>query len=155
MKYSNEILESLLEVIPEYIFYRDLDGKNLYCNKSYAEELIGRKKEDVIGKPYHELIKDKKAYNIGKIKDHEVINTKKQVSYELDLERADGVNVFLEVTKMPFFDDNNELVGILGTINDISYKKELDKLREGFFANIKHEFRTPLNMIFSSIQLLV
>ena len=35
-KYSNEILESLLDSIPEYIFYRDINGKNLYCNRSYA-----------------------------------------------------------------------------------------------------------------------
>ena len=39
-------------------------------------------------------------------------------------------------------------------MKDKSHKYELERLRDRFFSNIKHEFRTPLNMIFSSIQLL-
>lgn len=153
-EYSNEILESLLEAIPEYIFYRDLDGKTLYCNKGYAEEFIGKRKSDIIGESYKNLIDDKKAYNIGKIKDHEVINTGKSVVYDMNIKKSNGTTTFIEITKIPFFGENGDIVGILGIIKDISYKKEIDRLREGFFANIKHEFRTPLNMIFSSIQLL-
>ncbi len=39
--HKRELLEQLLDLIPDYIFYRDVDGKNIYCNKSYAENLIG------------------------------------------------------------------------------------------------------------------
>lgn len=152
-KYSNEILESLLDSIPEYIFYRDINGKNLYCNRSYAEEFLGRRKSEVIDKSYKDLIDDKKLYNIGRIKDYEVINRKQNVVYEMYVKKANGSTIFVEITKIPFLDDNGDIVGILGIIKDISYKKEIDKLRKSFFANIKHEFRTPLNMIFSSIQL--
>lgn len=152
-KYSNEILESLLDSIPEYIFYRDINGKNLYCNRSYAEEFLGRRKSEVIDKSYKDLIDDKKLYNIGRIKDYEVINRKQNVVYEMYVKKANGRTIFVEITKIPFLDDNGDIVGILGIIKDISYKKEIDKLRKSFFANIKHEFRTPLNMIFSSIQL--
>ncbi len=153
-EYSNEILGALLDAMPEYIFYRDLDGRSLYCNKSYAEDFIGKQKSDIIGKLYSELINDKKAYNISRMKDHEVISTRKNVVYEMDIKKANGDIVFTEITKIPFLDKNEEIIGILGIIKNISYKKEIDKLREGFFANIKHEFRTPLNMIYSSIQLL-
>ena len=152
-KYSNEILESLLDSIPEYIFYRDINGKNLYCNRSYVEEFLGRRKSEVIDKSYKDLIDDKKLYNIGRIKDYEVINRKQNVVYEMYVKKANGSTIFVEITKIPFLDDNGDIVGILGIIKDISYKKEIDKLRKSFFANIKHEFRTPLNMIFSSIQL--
>lgn len=152
-KYSNEILESLLDSIPEYIFYRDINGKNLYCNRSYAEEFLGRRKSEVIDKSYKDLIDDKKLYNIGRIKDYEVINRRQNVVYEMYVKKANSSTIFVEITKIPFLDDNGDIVGILGIIKDISYKNEIDKLRKSFFANIKHEFRTPLNMIFSSIQL--
>lgn len=46
------------------------------------------------------------------------------------------------------------LIKNLANTKPISYKEELDKLKEGFFYNLKHEFRTPINVIITTIQLL-
>ncbi|MBC5998361.1 PAS domain S-box protein [Romboutsia ilealis] len=152
--YSKELLEQLLDLIPDYIFYRDIDGKNIYCNKSYADNLIGLPKSLIYGKTYDELPVLRKIHKMGKIKDLEVIESKQSVSYEQTVVRHNGDIQEVEVSKYPSFDEKGNIHGILGVIRDISYKNELDKLREGFFSNIGHEFRTPLNMIFSNIQLL-
>lgn len=152
--YSKETLEKLLDLIPNYIFFRDLEGKNIYCNKSYAEEFIGLPKEEIYGKDYDDLHMLKQILDVGKSKDKELIESKKEVHYEHKIYDANGVHKFLEVNKYPSFNTNGDIDGILGIAKDISYKNELDKLREGFFSNIRHEFRTPLNMIFSNIQLL-
>lgn len=106
---------NILDLMPEYIFFRDIDGKNIYCNNSYA---------------------------------------KKSVSYEQTVQKSGGLEPHIEVNKYISLDDKGNLNGILGVIRDTSYKRELDRLREGFFSNLRHEFRTPLNMIFSNIQLI-
>ncbi len=49
---------------------------------------------------------------------------------------------------------NDELGLLVSAFNQIQEKEiEYDKIKNEFFANISHEFRTPLNIILSSIQL--
>lgn len=152
--YDKNTLEKLLDLMPEYIFFRDIDGKNIYFNRSYAENLIGLPKDEIYGKTYMDLPTLKNKNNIEKTKDLEVILTKKTVSYEQVVQRADGVEQNIEINKYPSFDEDGNVNGIFGVIRDISCKRELDRLREVFFSNLSHELRTPLNMILSNIQLI-
>ena len=55
MEYSKETLELLLDIIPDYIFYTDLDGKIIYCNKRYAKKIIKKPKGEIYGKTHEEL----------------------------------------------------------------------------------------------------
>ena len=56
--------------------------------------------------------------------------------------------------------DSNVSKGIIMVIRDLTdekllvKRKEFDKLRSEFFANISHELRTPINIILSTTQLL-
>lgn len=75
------------------------------------------------------------------------------MKYEQTILKGDDKHT-IEVSKYPIFDEDNNMDGILGCIKSISHKDELAKLREGFFSNIRHEFRTPINMIMTSLQLI-
>lgn len=51
--------------------------------------------------------------------------------------------------------DNPHNIVIISDITSEKYQElELDKMRMDFFANISHEFKTPINLIFSSMQVL-
>ncbi|WP_195986355.1 PAS domain-containing sensor histidine kinase [Clostridium sp. D53t1_180928_C8] len=152
-KYSEKILEMLFDTIPDYIFYKDLDGRIIYCNKSYAENFIGKPRNDIYGRTYEELNILQPYFNIGIVRDREIIEKATPLKYEQIISK-DNEKYTLQVSKYPIFDENKKLNGILGIIKVISYRDELSKLREGFFSNVSHEFRTPINMIISSIQLL-
>ena len=64
----------------------------------------------------------------------------------------DNKAVQYEIVKQPFFDSYGNLLGIVVTSSNVSYRYELERLRIEFFANLSHELRTPLNLIFSSLQ---
>ncbi|WP_291637859.1 HAMP domain-containing sensor histidine kinase [Clostridium sp.] len=51
-------------------------------------------------------------------------------------------------------DKNIELENIVRIFEEKEDKHEYDKLKTDFFANISHEFKTPLNILMGAIQLL-
>ena len=139
-KYS--VLKLIFDEIEECIVYEDRHGYKIYCNESYIKHF-----ECGI-----QLTEEDKEQDILKRK--EVIESNEEVEYIKKIIRSNGDIKYYKVTKIPITNGLENVVGVLSIIKDKSHKYELERLRDRFFSNIKHEFRTPLNMIFSSIQLL-
>ena len=140
--FNNSVLKLTFDTIGESILYENRNGSKIYCNKSYIDNF-----ENNIGL--------RKEYEDGDIiKSKQVIESNKELKYSQKIINSNGEVKYFDITKIPITDDRGSVIGVLNVIKDKSYKYELEKLRNGFFSNIKHEFRTPLNMIFSSTQLL-
>ncbi|MGL5751340.1 MAG: ATP-binding protein, partial [Paraclostridium sp.] len=85
------------------------------------------------------------------------IKNKLRIVNEVMIDRSKD-SVFIEINKVPLWNYRKEVIGIIGMVIDITQRKvteqELEKLRLDFFSNLSHEFRTPLNLIFASVQLI-
>lgn len=139
---NHNVLKLIFDTMEECIVYEDIHGYKKYCNNSYIKKFgldIQFTEEDKI----QDIIKRK-----------EVIEKNKEIEYVKKIIMSNGDITYCKITKIPINDDSKNIVGILNIIKDKSNKYELEKLRDRFFSNIKHEFRTPLNMILSTIQLL-
>ncbi|WP_158540683.1 PAS domain-containing sensor histidine kinase [Romboutsia weinsteinii] len=152
---QKKLIELIGDNIPDHIFFKDVNGVFIYCNESFAK-YKGLKKTDIVGKGEFEI-----ESNMSPCKhisqDMEVIESRTEIVYENDITLEDGKKIYMETIKVPFIDKNGIVGGVLGISRNISSRREseleLDRLRMEFFANLSHEFRTPLNLIFSSIQL--
>ncbi|WP_052356788.1 PAS domain-containing sensor histidine kinase [[Clostridium] dakarense] len=155
---QKKMLELISDNIPDHIFFKDSNGIFKHCNENFAK-VYKCTKEEIIGKSEDEIsIKNDENYIRYKEEDAKVCSTKRKIISEgVELLR-DGSKVYTETIKVPFIDENGMVGGVLGICRDISHRKEaeveFERLRMEFFANLSHEFRTPLNLIFSSIQLL-
>jgi signal transduction histidine kinase/DNA-binding response OmpR family regulator len=83
--------------------------------------------------------------------------------------RADGKQAWLDTNKVPLHDSRGNVVGILGSFEDITERKrgeaalveareaafEASRLKSQFLANMSHEIRTPLNAVIGMTDLLL
>lgn len=145
-----QILTKLLNMVDDsYICYTNLDGKVLYYNKKYEEKFFVNQSDDIC----EDLDLLYTTYRFSRHTELEDIRDNREVIYK-HAEINNNRQITYNVHKKPYRNKDGKIEGILCVIKELASEDELNRLRENFFANLKHEFRTPLNMVFSTLQLL-
>lgn len=130
-----------------------------------AEEIFGWKKEEVLNKNFNIIVKNDSYSEITEIIEN-VFEGKESYNINKNISK-DGSELYCEWNTALIKDRNDKILEIISIAQDISEKIKIQKrietqkeelkyseLRTQFFANISHELKTPLNLIFSSLQLL-
>ena len=115
------LLSSLINTIPDLIFYKDRDGVYLGCNSAF-ESFVGKPAQDIIGKTDRELFSSAVAAAFQEM-DREIVHTNKQKKKEETVVYPDGTNVILETLKTPYFDPEGNVGGLIGISRDITERK--------------------------------
>lgn len=115
--------------IPDLMWAKDLDGKYTYANKSILNTLFyGFDKSAVLGKDDLEITKlckdlvGAKNHTFGEIcsnSDAIILNTLTKQRF-LEYGKVGGKEIYLEVYKAPFYNQNGKLLGTVGTGRDIT-----------------------------------
>ena len=128
---QKRFLKTMLDTIPDYIFYKDIHSAYLGCNKAYAETNLGVSEDKVRGQTDFDLIKDMEQANYYRQKDKEAFLTLNTLKYEGKYVLTDGSVIDTETIKTPFFDEQGNVAGLIGVARDITNRKGLEKqLRE-------------------------
>ncbi|KKL71290.1 hypothetical protein LCGC14_2096390, partial [marine sediment metagenome] len=126
---ERNMLRSIVDTLPEYIFVKDRDSKFVFCNRAVFETIANYSGlnlpnlEDLLGKSDFDIMLAEKA-KAYKAEEQEIIRTGRGV---VNREDEDEQGRWLSTTKIPWRDDNGEIVGIVGLNRDITARKKTGK----------------------------
>ena len=115
---QKKFLKTLIDTIPDYIYYKDKEGRILGCNKVAAEDIYKLQEKDIIGKTDIE-IHDNEFSKTCMQYDKKVLKHKKTFIYEEE-HKSPEKNMWFETIKTPFYNDEGEISGIIGVSRDIT-----------------------------------
>ena len=150
LKRDRIFLQTLLESIPVPVFYKDKDGKYLGVNTLYLE-LLGLNKEEIIGKSVFEFMPNEIALKYEQ-KDQELLANPDEIQvYEyIAFNQFTKKKYNTIIYKKLFFDENNNVAGIIGSTMDITAQKEI----ESTLTHQKNELETIFNISRDGIAVL-
>jgi PAS domain S-box-containing protein len=128
---SQQMLQSVLDTIPQRVFWKDRNSVYIGCNKALARDAGLSDPSELIGKTDYDNAFRKTA-DLYRADDQQVMESGlSRINYEEAQVRSDGSNAWLRTSKVPLRDKEGNVVGVLGTYEDITeYKRSQEALRE-------------------------
>jgi len=146
---SSAFLETLLDSIPDHIFYKNKHGVYLGCNKAF-EFASGISKDMLVGKNDFEVY-DEKTAQIFVDADRVVIDGNEQMKTEESVAYPNGERIYTETLKTRYYDADGEVAGLIGISRDITERKREHERIE--FLSV-HDIMTGLyNRVYFDIEL--
>ena len=126
---SRQMLQSVLDNIPQGVFWKNRDSVYLGCNKAFALDFGYEDPSDLAGKTDCEVTSAANA-DLYRADDRQVMETgRAKLNYEELQIKADGSQAWLITSKMPMFDPDGQVSGVLGTYEDITERKRAEEER--------------------------
>ena len=122
---TENISQAIVHSISDLLWLKDPNGVYLACNKRF-EDFFGACEKDILGKTDYDFV-DKELADFFRENDTKaILSATGLVNKEWIPFANDGHREFLETTKTPMYDKNNELIGVLGVGHNITERDRFD-----------------------------
>ena len=149
---SEAKFRSLSESSPIGIFMTDIHGQFIYTNPPY-QVIFGCKFDQTLGKGWVQFIhpEDREEVTARWLK---AVSQKQAFSGEIRCIHKDETIRFCQVRSASILSVSGELIGYVGTVEDVTESRAIEKIKNEFISIVSHELRTPLASIRGSLGLL-
>ena len=161
MGQSQEMLQQVLDTIPIRVFWKDKELNFLGCNQLVADDAGLDSPQQIIGKNDFQMpwAEQGRAYQAD---DRQVMDSgEAKINYEEPQTTPDGATIWLRTNKIPLRDTEGNVIGVLGTYDDITASKQAELDRERLQQEVIDaqqraiaELSTPVIPIMDSIIVL-
>lgn len=122
---SQQLLQLVMDTLPEAIFWKDENSAYLGCNQSFAQDAGLESPQDIIGKTDYEMPWQPEEASFYRECDRRVMaSNKAELGIVEPQLQDDGKHAWLETNKVPLHNTQGEVIGILGTYQDITDRKQ-------------------------------
>ena len=146
IQHEKDDREELLSSMQDGIISVDNKMKVLSIN-DIAKEYLHTKAENIIGEKVANIIRQKKVTSFIK----KVKKTKGKTQSEIVIKTNKKRTIIFNGT--PLIKEKT-ISGILITMTDVTFQKQLERLRQDFVANVSHELKTPITSMLGYMEIL-
>lgn len=121
LRHSQEMLQLILDNIPQYIFWKDTNSVYQGCNRNFARIAGVSNPDDIVGKTDYDLPwKPEEAEGFREL-DRRAMQADRAEYHILQPRlQADGKQAWMDINKIPLHDGSGKVVGLLGTMEDVT-----------------------------------
>jgi PAS domain S-box-containing protein len=144
LEHERNMIQSLIDNIPDTIYFKDLDSKFTMVNKAQARLLGFDNPDDLKGKSDFDFFeKAQLAYDM----EQEIIKTRTPLINQLHRAELNGSVRFLSDTKLPLIDPDGKCIGTMGITRDITDFKIAE--------DVMHESQAKFKALFENAPLAI
>jgi PAS domain S-box-containing protein len=143
--------KTLVETMYDGLAIDDEDGCLVYVNQAFCD-MLGYKKEELIGKKWYELTYNKdESFVQNKISERK---SGEPARYELDWVKKSGEIIPSIISAMPYKDAHGKFEGTFAVITEIASQKEAEDTVQFLLDLLTHDISNQLQVIITSAGLL-
>jgi PAS domain S-box-containing protein len=121
------LMDTLMENIPDSIYFKDVDSRFLRVNRAMALRCVLADPADAVGKTDFDFFSREHAQEALEA-EREIMRTGRPVVNLEEMETApDRPTVWVSTTKMPLRDSSGAIIGTFGVSRDITPRKEAEE----------------------------
>lgn len=155
VKSNEQRIETLVELAQDPFIAMDFFGRITDWNTA-AEQLLGWKSEEVMGRPLDEIVVPPRFRGQIAVALNHYLETREAPFVGQRLERlvvnqqGDEIPVELSIGLI----DNPPVQIFSAFLHDIRERQEVERLKKEFVSTVSHELRTPLTAMYGSLNLM-
>lgn len=150
---SEAKFRSLSECSPIGIILMDRQGLCIYTNPR-SQAIVSYTFEEALGTGWLSFVHPDDRESILNKWFETVSQHQEDFCKVIRYIRKDKAIRFCEVRTAPVTTDQGELIGYVGTMEDITQRRAIEQMKQEFISIVSHELRTPLTSIRGSLGLL-
>lgn len=135
---SKEVLEMIINNIPNQVFWKDRDLTYIGSNQAFAEVAGLDSPYELSGKTDYDLLRDSTHAESYRQWDKKIMDEGKPViDIEESYHNSDGSEGTVLTSKVPLKDKDGIVFGILGICTDITKRKKMELEKEALITELK------------------
>jgi len=129
LQHQQVFLNTLVNSIPAFVWLKDIDGRYMMCNAKFLSA-FNLEEKDIVGKTDYDLVEKHLADSLRKHDKDTIKENTLKVQENRILFPTEKTHKLIESNKVPMYDKEGKLIGVLGIGHDITKKRQTEERLE-------------------------